>query len=171
VLDELIQQSAWQIIQQAVEAEVASLLEQHSNVKSIDGRRAVVRNGHLPEREVVTAIGPVTVKVPKVRDRSGSGIRFNSAIVPLYVRKSARMSAALPWLYLRGISTGDMSEAMGIMLGGQVSGMSPNVVNRLTVQWVDEHEQRNGRDVSSADGPTAFTPVCAAMTPMASACW
>ena len=72
-LDELIQQGARQMIQQAVEAELASMLEQYSNVKSIDGRHAVVRNGYLPEREVVTAIGPVTVQVPKVRDRSGSG--------------------------------------------------------------------------------------------------
>ncbi|MGF6980272.1 putative transposase [Paraburkholderia sp. JPY465] len=150
VLDELIQQGARQIIQQAVEVELATMLEQYSNVKSIDGRRAVVRNGYLPEREVVTAIGPVTVQVPKVRDRSGSGIRFNSTIVPPYVRKSARVSAALPWLYLRGISTGDMSEAMGIMLGGQVSGMSPNVVSRLKAQWVDEHEQWNRRELSSA---------------------
>ena len=149
-LDDLIQQGARQIIQQAVEAELASMLEQYSNVKSIDGRRAVVRNGYLPEREVVTAIGPVPVKVPKVRDRSGSGIRFNSTVVPPYVRKSARVSAALPWLYLRGISTGDMSEAMGIMLGGQVSGMSPNVVSRLKAQWADEHEQWNRRDLSSA---------------------
>ncbi|MGF6971913.1 transposase-like protein [Paraburkholderia sp. JPY465] len=150
VLDELIQQGARQIIQQAVEVELATMLEQYSNVKSIDGRRAVVRNGYLPEREVVTAIGPVTVQVPKVRDRSGSGIRFNSTIVPPYVRKSARVSAALPWLYLRGISTGDMSEAMGIMLGGQVSGMSPNVVSRLKAQWADEHEQWNRRELSSA---------------------
>jgi len=150
VLDELIQQGARQIIQQAVEAELATMLEQYSNVKSIDGRRAVVRNGYLPEREVVTAIGPVTVKVPKVRDRSGSGIHFNSAIVPPYVRKSARVSAALPWLYLRGISTGDMGEALGIMLGGEVSGMSPNVVSRLKAQWAEEHEQWNRRELSSA---------------------
>ncbi|MFC7633537.1 transposase, partial [Paraburkholderia humisilvae] len=86
VLDELIQQGARQLIEQAVQAELATMLEQYSNVKSIDGRRAVVRNGYLPEREVVTAIGPVTVKVPKVRDRSGSGIRFNSTVVPPYVR-------------------------------------------------------------------------------------
>ena len=149
-LDELIQQGARQIIEQAVEAELASMLEQYSNVRSIDGRRAVVRNGYLPEREVVTAIGPVPVRVPKVRDRSGSGIRFNSAVVPPYVRKSARVSAALPWLYLRGISTGDMSEAMGIMLGGQVSGLSPNVVSRLKAQWADEHAQWNKRELSLA---------------------
>ncbi|VVE84545.1 IS256 family transposase [Pandoraea sputorum] len=149
-LDELIQQGARQIIEQAVEAELASMLEQYSNVRSIDGRRAVVRNGYLPEREVVTAIGPVPVRVPKVRDRSGSGIRFNSAVVPPYVRKSARVSAALPWLYLRGILTGDMSEAMGIMLGGQLSGLSPNVVSRLKAQWADEHAQWNQRELSLA---------------------
>lgn len=149
-LDDLIQQGARQIIQQAVEAELAAMLEQYSNVKSIDGRRAVVRNGYLPGREVITATGPVTLKVPKVRDRSGSGIRFNSTVVPPYVRKSARVSVALPWLYLRGISTGDMGEAMGIMLGGEVSGMSPNVVSRLKAQWADEHEQWNRRELSSA---------------------
>ncbi len=150
MLDELIQQGARQIIQQAVEAELATMLEQFSNVKSIDGGRAVVRNGYPPEREVVTAVGPVTVKVPKVRDRSGSGIHFNSTVVPPYVRKSARVSAALPWLYLRGISTGDMSEALGIMLGGEVSGMSPNTVSRLKAQWAEEHAQWNRRDLSSA---------------------
>jgi Transposase, Mutator family len=94
-LDDLIQQGARQIIQQAIEAELAALLEQYSNVKTLDGRRAIVRNGYLPEREVVTAVGPVPVQVPKVRDRSGSGVKFNSNIVPPYVRKSPRVSAAL----------------------------------------------------------------------------
>jgi hypothetical protein len=90
-LDDLIQQGARRIIQQAIEAELAAMLEQYSNVKTIDGRRAVVRNGYLPEREIVTAVGPVPVQVPKVRDRSGSGIKFNSSIVPPYVRKSPRV--------------------------------------------------------------------------------
>ncbi|MFP3534449.1 transposase, partial [Burkholderia sp. SIMBA_042] len=84
--------------------------ERFENVKTLHGQRAVVRNGYLPEREVLTAAGPIPVKVPKVRDRSGSGVKFNSSIVPPYVRKSPRVSAALPWLYLKGISTGDMSE-------------------------------------------------------------
>ena len=70
----------------------------------------MIRNGYLPERKVVSVIGPVTVIVPKVRDRSGSGVKFNSNIVPPYIRKSARASAVSPWLYLRGVSTGDMSE-------------------------------------------------------------
>ncbi|AKK25009.1 hypothetical protein MB84_30095 (plasmid) [Pandoraea oxalativorans] len=127
-----------------------ALLERYSNVKTLDGRQAVVRNGYLPERAVVTAIGPVALQVPKVRDRSGSGVKFNSSLVPPYVRRSPRVSAALPWLYLRGVSTGDISEALGIMLGGQVGGLSPNVVSRLKAQWADEHAQWNRRDLSSA---------------------
>ncbi|ALX44619.1 IS256 family transposase (plasmid) [Burkholderia humptydooensis] len=149
-LDDLIQQGARQIIQQAIEAELAALLEQYSNVKTLDGRRAIVRNGYLPEREVVTAVGPVPVQVPKVRDRSGSGVKFNSNIVPPYVRKSPRVSAALPWLYLRGVSTGDMSEAFSVLLGEQAKGLSPNVVVRLKAQWADEFERWNKRDLSGS---------------------
>jgi putative transposase len=149
-LDELIQQGARQVIQQAIEAELATLLEQYGNVKTLDGRRAVVRNGYLPEREVVTAIGPVPVKVPKVRDRSGSGVKFNSNIVPPYIRKSPRVSAALPWLYLRGVSTGNMSEALSVLLGEQAKGLSPNVVSRLKAQWAEEHLLWNRRDLSDA---------------------
>ncbi|OYR25101.1 IS256 family transposase [Brucella grignonensis] len=147
-LDELIQQGARRVIQQAIEAELATLLEQYGNVKTLDGRRAVVRNGYLPEREVVTAIGPVPVKVPKVRDRSGSGVKFNSNIVPPYIRKSPRVSAALPWLYLRGVSTGNMSEALSVLLGEQAKGLSPNVVSRLKAQWAEEHLLWNRRDLS-----------------------
>jgi Transposase, Mutator family len=85
-LDELVRQGARQVIQQAIEAELAELLERFANVKTMHGQRAVVRNGYLPEREVLTAAGPIPVKVPKVSDRSGSGVKFNSSIVPPYVR-------------------------------------------------------------------------------------
>jgi putative transposase len=149
-LDDLIQQGARQIVQQAIEAELAALLERYDNVKTLDGRRTVIRNGYLPEREVVTAIGPITVKVPKVRDRSGSGVKFNSNIVPPYIRKSPRVSAALPWLYLRGVSTGDMGEALSVLLGEEAKGLSPNVVSRLKAQWADEHVLWNQRDLSTA---------------------
>nr|WP_274381886.1 IS256 family transposase [Burkholderia thailandensis] len=149
-LDDLIQEGARQIIQQAIEAELKALLERYSNVKTLDGRQAVVRNGYLPERAVVTAIGPVTVQVPKVRDRSGSGVKFNSEIVPPYVRKSPRVSSALPWLYLRGVSTGDMSEALRVLLGDQAKGLSANTVVRLKATWADEFEQWNKRDLSAA---------------------
>ncbi|RQU48233.1 IS256 family transposase [Burkholderia cenocepacia] len=149
-LDDLIQEGARQIIQQAIEAELKTLLERYSNVKTLDGRQAVVRNGYLPERAVVTAIGPVTVHVPKVRDRSGSGVKFNSEIVPPYVRKLPRVSSALPWLYLRGVSSGDMSEALSVLLGDQAKGMSANTVVRLKATWADEFEQWNKRDLSAA---------------------
>jgi putative transposase len=149
-LDDLIQQGARQIVQQAIEAELAALLERYDNVKTLDGRRTVIRNGYLPEREVVTAIGPISVKVPKVRDRSGSGVKFNSNIVPPYIRKSPRVSAALPWLYLRGVSTGDMGEALSVLLGEEAKGLSPNVVSRLKAQWADEHALWNQRDLSNA---------------------
>ncbi len=115
-LDDLIEQGARQIIQQAIEAELAGMLERYSNVTTPEGRRAVMRNGYLPEREIVTAIGPVPVQVPKVRDRPGSGVKFNSNLVPPYVRRSPRVSAALPWLYLRGVSAGDMSEALSVLV-------------------------------------------------------
>ncbi|WP_454752910.1 IS256 family transposase [Cupriavidus necator] len=149
-LEELIRRGARRVIQEAIEVELAELLEQFSDVKTLSGQRAVVRNGYLPEREVLTGAGPIAVKVPKVRDRSGSGVKFNSAIVPPYVRKSPRVSAALPWLYLKGVSTGDMSEALSVLLGEDAKGLSANVVSRLKAQWADEHASWNQRDLSAA---------------------
>jgi putative transposase len=149
-LDELVRHGARQVIQQAIEAELSTLLERYENVKTLHGQRAVVRNGYLPEREVLTAAGPIPVKVPKVRDRSGPGVKFNSSIVPPYVRKSPRVSAALPWLYMKGISTGDMSEALSVLLGEDAKGLSANVVSRLKAQWADEHANWSRRDLSES---------------------
>lgn len=81
-LEELIRRGARQVIQTAIEAELAELLATYGNVETLGGQRVVVRNGYLPEREVLTAVGPVAVRVPKLRDRSGSGVKFNSALVP-----------------------------------------------------------------------------------------
>ena len=147
-LDELVRQGARQVIRQVIEAELAELLSSCANVTTLKGKQAVVRNGYLPEREILTAAGPIAVRVPKVRDRSGSGIKFNSNIVPPYVRKSPRVSAALPWLYLKGISTGDMGEALRVLLGDEAKGLSANVVSRLKAQWADEHEAWSRRDLS-----------------------
>ena len=147
-LDELVRRGARQVIQQAIEAELAELLSSCTNVTTLQGKQAVVRNGYLPEREVLTGAGAITVKVPKVRDRSGSGIKFNSNIVPPYVRKSPRVSAALPWLYLKGISTGDMGEALRVLLGEEARGLSANVVSRLKDLWAKEHEAWSRRDLS-----------------------
>ena len=103
--------------QRAIEAEVQVQLDEVASVSLIDGRRAVVRDGYLPARAILTTVGPVEVQVPKVRDRSGSGVRFNSALAPPYVRRSARIAAALPWLYLKGISSGDLGEALEVLVG------------------------------------------------------
>jgi transposase-like protein len=149
-LDELIKRGARQIVQQAIEAELALLLAQYENVKTLHGHNAVVRNGYLPERDILTGAGPVAVRVPKVRDRSGNGVKFNSVIAPPYVRKSQRVSAALPWLYLKGVSTGNMESALQVLLGEDAKGLSPNVVSRLKAQWSDEHRQWDQRDLSDA---------------------
>lgn len=147
-LDDLVKRGARQVIQQAIEAELAELLSTCSNITTLHGKRAVVRNGYLPEREVLTAAGQIIVQVPKVRDRTGSGIKFNSNVVPPYVRKSPRVSAALPWLYLKGISTGNMADALKVLLGDDARGLSANVVSRLKEQWAGEHTNWNRRDLS-----------------------
>jgi len=149
-LEELIRRGARELIQKAIEVEVQELLGQYGNLKMLGGQRAVVRNGYLPAREVLTAIGNVEVRVPKVRDRSGAGIKFNSALVPPFVRRSQRVSAALPWLYLKGISTGDMREALTVLLGDEAKGLSPNVVSRLKSEWATEYAGWMKRDLSAS---------------------
>ena len=120
-LTEVLRQGAPRLLAQAIEAEVAVLLAQYAERRDMQGRHAVVRNGHLPEREVQTGIGAVRVKVPRVRDRSGSGIRFHSALLPSYLRRSNSLEALLPWLYLKGVSTGDFSAALQALLGPALS--------------------------------------------------
>jgi len=134
-LTELLRRGARGLIEKAVEAELQGLLDRYENVIDLAGRQAVVRNGYLPERDILTGLGPVPVRIPKVRDRSGSGVKFNSALVPPYVRKAQRIEAALPWLYLRGLSTGDMQEALAVLLGEEAKGLSPTVVGRLKAEW------------------------------------
>jgi len=106
-LTELLRSGARRLITEAVEVELQQLLSQYSSLKNEQGHQQVVRNGYLPEREIQTGIGPVTVRVPKIRDKSGQGIKFNSTLLPPYLRKTKSMEEVLPWLYLKGISTGD----------------------------------------------------------------
>ena len=147
-LTELLRWGARGLIEQAVETELQLLLDQYANVTDLAGRQAIVRNGYLPERDILTGLGPVTVRMPKVRDRSQSGVKFNSSVVPPYVRKAQRVEAALPWLYLRGISTGDMQEALSVLLGEEAKGLSPAVVSRLKAQWTEDYAAWNRRDLS-----------------------
>ena len=102
-LTDLLKNGAKALIQKAIEEELQAFLSHYDKVTDLEGRNTVVRNGYLPERDILTGLGNVAVRVPKVRDRSGGGIKFNSALVPPYVRKAKRVETALPWLYLRGI--------------------------------------------------------------------
>lgn len=140
-LTELLRNGARQLIQQVVEAELQELLAQHSERRDELGRKAVVRNGYLPERDIVTGVGPVQVKVPKVRSRAGEPVVFHSSLVPPYVRRTRRLAAALPWLYLKGLSTGQMQEALEVLVGPEAKGLSASVVSRLKRQWQEEYEQ------------------------------
>jgi putative transposase len=124
----------------------------------------VVRNGYLPERDLLTGLGPVPVRIPKVRDRSGSGIKFNSALVPPYVRKAQRVEAALPWLYLRGISTGDMREALSVLLGDEAQGLSPAVVSRLKAEWAEAYAAWNRREGPVTRKTVGWTPTSKGFT-------
>lgn len=147
-LEDLIRRGARDLLQRAVEAEVAAMLAGLAEVHLLDGRRAVVRNGHLPEREILTGVGPVAVAVPKIRDRSGNGIKFNSALVPPYVRRSARVAAAVPWLYLKGISSGDLGEALRVLVGEAAQGLSPAALSRLKAQWGEDYQAWTQRSLA-----------------------
>ena len=146
-LNELLKQGAQQLLAQAIEAEVQALLE-HFSTLQVNGKQGVVRNGHLPERRIQTGLGDIPVKVPKVRDRTGSGIKFNSKLVPPYLKRTKNIEELIPWLYLRGISTGDMQPALESLLGKEAKGLSANSVSRLKQQWEAEYEQWRKRDLS-----------------------
>jgi transposase-like protein len=147
-LHELLRQGARDLIAKAVEAELTTFLEQYTDKTLEDGRQAVVRNGYLPERTVQTGIGDVEVKVPRVRDRTGDGITFSSALLPPYLKRARSVEELIPWLYLKGISTGDYQEALSALLGDQAKGLSANTVSRLKAQWLDEHQTWHQRDLT-----------------------
>lgn len=147
-LTELLRRGARDLIKQAVEAELATFLDQYRDVQLPDGRQAVVRNGYQPERTVQTGIGEVPVQMPKVRDRSGNGLRFHSGLLPPYLRRTRSMEELIPWLYLKGISTGDFQEALSALLGEDAGGLSPATISRLKRQWEAEHASWRDRDLS-----------------------
>ena len=141
--DENDKQLGRDLIGQAVELELAELLARYSDCRTGEGKAAVVRNGYHPQRELQTGIGPVTVRIPKVRSKSGEPVTFRSALVPPYVRKTASLEAALPWLYLKGISTGEMGEALKVLLGPQAEGFSAGTISRLKQVWGQEYRDWN----------------------------
>ena len=143
-LTEILRNGARALLAKAVEAEVADFLDKHADLKTQDGHQRVVRHGHLPEREVMTGIGPVAVRQPRVRDREADAadpgrIRFSPSILPPYMRRSKSIETLLPVLYLKGISTGDFSEALAALLGKDAAGLSASAIGRLKDGWLDEH--------------------------------
>ena len=147
-LTELLRSGAKALISEAVELELEAMLANYRDLKLTNGRQVVVRNGYLPERTVQTGIGDVVVKVPKVRDRSESGIKFNSTILPPYLKRSKSREALIPWLYLKGISTGDFQDALVALVGEQAKGLSANTVSRLKAEWINQHQEWSQRDLS-----------------------
>ena len=144
-LTEMLRTGANQLIHQAVQIELNELLATNAHRLTSDGKAAVIRNGYQPEREILTGIGPVTVKLPKVRSKDGKPICFHSALVPPYVRKSRSLEAALPWLYLKGISTGEMGEALKLLVGADANGLSASTIARLKQVWAEEYQEWNKR--------------------------
>ena len=150
-LMELLRSGARQLIEQAVEVELQEFLNQFSGQLTEDGLTAVVRNGYLPERKLQTGVGPVTVKIPKVRSRTGEPVTFHSVLVPPYVRKTRSLEAALPWLYLKGVSTGEMASALKVLVGPEAEGLSASTVARLKQQWKGEYEGWRDHSLSQDD--------------------
>ncbi len=138
-LTDLLRTGAEKLIYQAVEVELQELLVQHSERRTVTGNAGVVRNGFLPARELQTSLGPVTVRIPKVRSKSGEPVTFQSVLVPPYVRKTKTLEAALPWLYLKGVSSGEMGAALKALLGPQAQGLSASTVSRLKQVWAEEY--------------------------------
>ncbi len=147
-LTELLRNGARDLIRQAVESELISFLSEHDNFKLLDGRQALVRNGFLPERTIQTGIGDVSIQVPKVRDRSGSGLHFNSQLLPPYLKRTKSIEELIPWLYLKGISTGDYTEALCAILGESARGLSANTISRLKNDWIHENGSWQKQDLS-----------------------
>src|SRR5262245_6996553 len=141
VLGEVLKQGAQQLLSKAIQAEVDQWIHEHRDLQDAQGRQQVVRNGSLPERTILSGIGPIAVQQPRVRDRRPAQEResFSSKILPPYLRKTKSVEELIPWLYLKGISSGDFSEALGALLGPDAKGLSANTVTRLKNVWQEEY--------------------------------
>jgi putative transposase len=151
-ITELLKRGARQMLQAAIEEEVSDYVAKHSGLLDEKGFRLVVRNGHHPERDLQTGIGGITIKKPKVNDKrideGGERMRFQSAIIPPYLKKTKSVEELIPWLYLRGISTGDFPLALESILGKNAAGLSSTSVVRLKKHWEDDFTEWNKRDLS-----------------------
>jgi putative transposase len=147
-LTELLRNGAKKLITGAIHAERDDLMTSFKDQKTMDGQQRVVRSGFHPEREILTGIGKVKVRVPKIRSREGEPESFQSLVVPPYIRRTATLDAAIPWLYLKGISSGQMQSALEAIVGPEARGLSANVVSRLKRQWEGEYKDWCTRSVA-----------------------
>ena len=151
VLTEILRNGAHQLLADAIENEVAEYLAEHAGRRDQAGQRLVVRNGYRKPREIVTGVGPVEVRPPRVHDRrideNGERIRFTSKILPPYLRRTKSLDELIPWLYLKGISTGDFSEALEALVGPQAGGLSAGTVVRLKNVWQTEWQDFSKRSL------------------------
>ncbi len=152
-LDGIAREGARRMLQAALLTEADEFVARHAGVVDEDGRRQVVRNGYLPQRDLLTGAGRLALDAPRVRDKRGAedGVSFTSAILPRYLRRSKALDELIPWLYLRGISTGAMQDALTALLGENAPALSANVVVKLTGQWRDEFESWRKRDLSKEE--------------------
>jgi putative transposase len=151
-LTKVVRAGARRLLAEAVEAEVSAFVAEHSDLVDEVGRRRVVRHGYVPERDVQTGVGAIRVRRPRVRDRapgSDGPIRFTSTILPPYLRRAKSVEELLPWLYLKGISTGDFGEALAALLGPDAPGLSATTIARLKMVWAEEYERWTRRDLSA----------------------
>ncbi len=151
-LTEVLRRGARTLLAQAVEAELASFLEAHADKLTEDGRQRLVRHGHLPEREIVTGIGHLGVRQPRVRDRGSQGeerIHFSPLILPPYARRSKSLDVLIPILHLKGISTGDFAEALAALVGSNADGLSASTIARLKEVWAGTNMRIGKRDLSA----------------------
>ncbi|WP_460183852.1 IS256 family transposase [Thermopirellula anaerolimosa] len=148
-LDEILRQGAQRLLAQTIETEVAQWIDEHQHVTDDRGRRRVVRNGYLPERKLVTAAGEVAVQQPRVRDRRPEEQRekFNSKLLPPYLRKTKSMEELIPYLHLKGVSTGDFQETLSALLGPDCPGLSVTTITRLKSVWEQEYREWSSRSL------------------------
>lgn len=149
-LTDILRQGAQRLLGEAVEAEVEAWIAAHRDRVDTDGHRLVVRNGHKDERELQTGVGPVKVRQPRVDDRrlGEDGERFSSSILPPYLRRTKSIEELIPWLYLKGVSTGDFSEALMAILGPEAPGLSASTVVRLKEVWQKDYEAWSKRSLA-----------------------
>ncbi len=150
VLTGILREGARKLLAQAIEAEVQDWIDSHARLVDAGGRRLVVRNGYSPEREIVTSLGPIAVQQPRVRDKRQADERekFSSKLLPAYLRKTSTVEEFLPWLYLKGVSTGGFQEALQSLLGADCPGLSASTMTRLKAVWEDEYDEWSRRSLA-----------------------